>query len=43
MNITVYLGSAYGNDPDFKTKNNRIRNMDCQKQSYISVRWTKPD
>ena len=20
MNITVYLGSAYGNDPDFKTK-----------------------
>ena len=22
MNITVYLGSAYGNDPDFKTKIN---------------------
>ena len=20
MNITVYLGSTYGNDPDFKTK-----------------------
>ena len=37
MNITVYLGSAYGIDPDFKTKIIDIRNMDCQKQSYISV------
>ena len=38
MNITVYLGSTYGNDPDFKTKIIELGTWIAQKQSYIGVR-----
>ena len=40
MNITVYLGSTYGNDPDFKTKIIELGTW-IAKQSYISIWWIK--